>query len=438
MTMNSQETHRDRLASRRDFLKTSAAGAALVGGLSIARSAHAAGDETIKIGMIGCGGRCSGAASESLKAGPYVKLTAMCDLFPDRVEAKRKWFKQQFPQQFAADDRCFVGFDGYQKVIDSVDVVLIACASKFHPMYAEAAIKAGKHVFVEKPHAIDPVGCRRMQSVCDLAKEKGLSIVSGLQSRFHNGYRECVQRIHDGAIGDVVSVQAMFLRGPYQLVKRNPSYSETQYQFSNWYHFCWLSGDDVPQSLVHNMDRVSWILKEEMPKWCFGLAGRSTSFGEVYGDMFDHHTVVYEYASGPRVYALCQTRSDCYGSSADIVMGTKGVCHLGPCRIEGENKWQFKGPHNNPYDAEQKALIDAVREGKPINSGYHMANSTMACVMGQMACYTGKPTQWDAVVKSNLQFGPAPEESNFETPPPVKPDATGNYPLPIPGLTKLS
>ncbi len=269
-------------------------------------------------------------------------------------------------------------------MIENVDVVLIACASKFHPMYAEAAIKAGKHVFVEKPHAIDPVGCRRMQAVCDLAKEKGLSIVSGLQSRFHAGFQETVKRIHDGAIGDIVAMQSMFLRGPYQTVARNPAYTETQYQFSNWYHFCWLSGDDVPQSLVHNMDRVAWIMKEEMPKWCFGLAGRSTSFGEVYGDMFDHHTVVYEYASGTRVYALCQTRNGCYGNSSDIVMGTKGVCHLGACKIEGENAWTFPGPHNNPYEAEQKALIDSVREGKPINSGYHMANSTMSTVMGQI------------------------------------------------------
>lgn len=423
--------------SRRAFLKTSAVGVAAAGGLSIARGAHAAGIEEVKIGMIGCGGRCSGAASESLKAGPYVKLAAMCDVFPDRAEGARKRLAKAFPKQVAvADDHVFVGFDGYKKVIDSVDVVLIACASKFHPMYAEAALKAGKHVFVEKPHAIDPVGCRRMQAAADLAKQKGLSIVSGLQSRFHNGYKECVQRIHDGAIGDVVAMQVMFLRGPYQTVTRNPKYTETQYQFSNWYHFCWLSGDDVPQSLVHNMDRASWILKEEMPKWCFGLAGRSASFGEVYGDMFDHHTVVYEYASGTRIYAMCQTRNGCYGNSGDIVMGTKGKCYLGG-RIDGETKWQFKGPHNNPYETEQKALIDSVRSGKPINSGYHMANSTMACVTGQMACYMGRAVQFDEVAKSNFQFAPSPDEASFETPPPVKPDATGNYPLPMPGITKF-
>jgi len=424
--------------SRREFLKRSSAGAAALGALSLARSVHAAGDETIKIGMIGCGGRCSGAAGQSMKAGPYVKLVAMCDVFDERLQAAKKNLTERFPDQVMVDDHHqFVDFDGYQKVIDSVDVVLIACASKFHPMYSEAAIKSGKHVFVEKPHAIDPVGVRRAQAVCDLAKQKGLSIVSGLQSRFDAGWQETVKRIHDGAIGDVVAVQSMFLRAPYRVIERKPGLTETQYQFYNWYHFCWLSGDDVPQSLVHNVDRVSWIMKEEMPKWAFGLGGRSSSFGEVYGDMFDHHTVVYEYESGARLYALCRTQAGCYGNSSDIIMGTKGTCYLGQRRIEGETNWRYEGERNNPYDAEQKALIDSVREGKPINSGYHMANSTMIGVLGQIACYGGKAVNWDEAYKSDLQFGPPPDEASFDIEPPTKPDATGNYPLPKPGITKL-
>lgn len=427
--------------TRREFLKTSAGGAAALAGLSIARSAHAEGQQVVKIGMIGAGGRCSGAAVESMRAGPFVKLVAMCDVFEGRVRAARNRLKKMLPDQVQVDDdHCLAGFDVQQKVIDSVDVVLIACASKFHPMYAEMAIKSGKPVFVEKPHGIDPAGCKRMQAVCELAKQKGLSIVSGLQSRFHRGFQECMKRIHDGQIGNIVSIQAMFLRGPYHLDARDPKLTETQYQFSNWYHFCWLSGDDVPQSLVHNMDRVAWALKEEMPTWCFGLAGRSSSFGEVYGDMFDHHTVVYEYASGARVYALCQTRNGCYGNTSDIIMGSKGVCYLEPCRIEGENPWKFEGPHNNPYEEEQKALIDSVLTGKPINSGYHMVGSTLSTVMGQIACYTGTVVRWEEVANSDFQFGPPPEKSNFDTPPPVRPDKAGpdaNYPLPIPGVTKL-
>jgi predicted dehydrogenase len=268
----------------------------------------------------------------------------MCDIFRDRLDFSRDYLKKELPEQVkVASDHCFVGFEGYKHVIDSVDVVLIACASKFHPMYAEAAIKAGKHVFVEKPHGIDPVGVRRMQAVCELAKARNLSILSGLHSRFHQGWRETVKRIHEGAIGDVVAIQAMFLRGPYRLNPRETSLSETAYQFRNWYHFCWLSGDDVPQSLVHNMDRVSWVLKEETPKWCFGLAGRSASFGAIFGDMYDHNTVVYEYASGVRVYALCRTQERCYGNSSDIIMGTKGTCHLGSCKIEGKSPWKYKG-----------------------------------------------------------------------------------------------
>jgi len=426
--------------TRRDFLKTSLAGgsAAALGSLAVGRAAHAAGRQVIRIGMIGCGGRCTGAAAQSLKAGPDVRLVAMCDIFEQRLQSSLAGLKRRYPEQVAVDaDHQFVGFDGYQKVIDSADVVLIACASKFHPMYAEAAIKAGKHVFVEKPHGIDPVGVRRMQAVCDLAKQKGLSIVSGLQSRFHRGWQETVARIHDGAIGQVVAMQCMFLRGPYVLRKREPNLSETEYQFSNWYHFCWLSGDDVTQSLVHNLDRASWVLKEEMPKWAFGLGGRSSSFGEEYGDRFDHHTVAYEYESGTRIYALCRTQNGCYNNGTDIIMGTKGKCYLARCRIEGETNWQFQGPGNNPYDEEQRALIESVRRGEPINSGYHMANSTMVAVMGQLACYSGKALTWEQVSQADFQFGPPPEESSFQTPPPKVPDETGNYPLPKPGLTKL-
>ncbi|MAG57997.1 MAG: oxidoreductase [Planctomycetes bacterium] len=436
--MTDRESTSSHDATRREFLTTTAVGAATLGGLSIAGGAHVAGSETIRIGMIGCGGRCSGAATQSMKVGPFVKLVAMYDVFDDRLQRSRIELKKRYKEQVQVDDdHCFTGFDGYQKVIDSVDVVLIACASKFHPMYAEAAIRSGKHVFVEKPHGIDPVGVRRMQAACDLAKKKGLSIVSGLQSRFHRGWQETVKRIHDGIIGDVVAMQSMFLRGPYRLEKRDTSLTETQYHFRNWYHFRWLSGDDVTQSLVHNVDRMSWIMKEEMPESCFGLGGRSASFGEVYGDMFDHHTAVYEYASGARLFGLCRTQVGCYPNGGDVIMGSKGTCHLGQCRVEGETDWRYDGPSNNPYDAEQKALIDAVRTNQPINSGHYMANSTMVAVLGQIACYSGKMTQWDKACKSGLEFGPSPEDSTFETEPPTLKRPTGNYPLPKPGLTKI-
>ena len=425
-------------SSRRTFLKQSVVGISALAGVSIARGAHAAGKEEVRIGMIGCGGRCAGAASQCLKVGPYVKLAALGDIFPEPIEGKWKLLTQEFPGQVTADrSRFFVGFDAYKNVIDNSDVVLIACASKFHPIYAEAAINAGRHVFVEKPHGIDPVGVRRMQAACDLAKRKGLSLLSGLQSRYQAGYRETIGRILDGAIGDIVAIQSMFLRGPYNTISRNPKLTETQYQFNNWYHFSWLSGDDVTQSLTHNLDRASWILKGEMPKSCFGLGGRSSSFGEVYGDMFDHHTVVYEYASGARVYALCRTQDGCYGNSTDVVLGTRGKCYLGDYKIVGEKPWRYQAPIDNPYEVEQKALIESVRNGKPINSGHHMAKSTMVAVMGQLACYEGRELTWDEVEKANFQFGPSPEQSSFATPPPKQADSTGNYPLPKPGITRL-
>ena len=422
--------------TRRDFLKTSAAGAATVGGLSLARSAHAAGRQEIKIGMIGCGGRCSGAAGAALSLGKDVKLAAMTDIFQNRMESKRKLFKTKFPEQFVAtDETCVFGLDGYKTVIDASDAVLIACASKFHSFYAEEAIKRGKHVFIEKPHAIDPAGCRRLQRVCKLAKQKNVSIVSGHESRYSYAYREQVKQIHAGAIGDVVAIQSMFLRPAYRTIARDPKLSETEYQFSNWYHFRWLSGDDVGQSLVHNLDRMRWVLREENPTWCFGLAGRSSSFGEVYGDMFDHHTVTYEFKSGPRLYAMCQTRAGCYPKWDDIIMGTKGVCHWTACKIEGETNWHYEGERNNAHTEEQKILIGSIRDGKPVNHGDTMIDSTYTGIMGQIACNTGKPVTWEQTVGADFEFEPKVADVRLDMPAPVKPDATGNYPLPVPGVT---
>ena len=423
--------------SRRDFLKTATAGAATAGGLSLARSAHAAGPEQIKVGMIGCGGRCSGAASAALKTGKDVKLAGMTDVFQNRMEAKRNLFKTQFPDQFiATDETCAYGLDGYKAVIEASDAVLIACASKYHSFYAEEAIKAGKHVFIEKPHAIDPAGCIRLKRVCEMAREKNLSIVSGHESRYSLPYQEQVRQIHGGAIGDVVAIQSMFLRAPYRVIARDPKLSEVEYQFSNWYHFRWLSGDDVPQSLVHNLDRMRWVLREENPTWCFGLGGRSSSFGEVYGDMFDHATVVYEHQSGPRVYAMCQTQLGCYPNWDDIIMGTKGVCHWTACRIEGETNWRYDGPRNDPHAEEQNILTGSIRNGQPVNNGDTMIDSTYMGIMGQIAAYTGKPVTWEQMMAADFEFEPKLADVTLDMDPSVVPDDTGNYPLPVPGETK--
>jgi len=426
-----------KIASRREFLKgTARLGAATAAGLSVARGAHAAGKQEIRIGMIGCGGRCSGAAAGALSLGKDVKLAGMADVFEKRMLAKRDYFKAQFPDQFVATDAtCTSGLEGYKAVIAASDAVLVACASKYHAFYAEKAVEAGKHVFVEKPHAIDPAGCRRLKRVCEMAQQKNLSVVSGHESRYDHAYQEQVKRIHDGAIGQVVAIQSMFLRAPYSTVGRPAGLSETEYHFWNWYHFRWLSGDDVTQSLVHNVDRMRWVLREENPTWCFGLGGRSTSFGEVYGDMFDHHTAVYEFKSGVRLYGLCQTRAGCYGNWDDILLGTKGVCHWTACKIEGETRWHYEGPKNDPHLAEQERLIGSIRAGKPINDGGTMIDSTYMAIMGQIACYTGKPVTWERMMAAEFEFEPKIADVRLDMEAPVKPDASGNYPLPKPGIT---
>jgi myo-inositol 2-dehydrogenase/D-chiro-inositol 1-dehydrogenase len=425
-------------ATRRSFLRHSAAVAAGAATLSVAQGAHAAGNQTIRLGLIGCGSRGPGAALEYLKMGPDVQLVAMADLFADHLQAARKEIKERFPEQMKVDDNhCFVGFDGHKGVIDSCDLLAIACSTKFHPMYAEAGIKAGKHVFCEKPHGIDPKGVQRNRAMCELAKQKGRSFLSGLMSRHDVGWKETIQRIHDGAIGDVVAVQCRFLREPYVVRPRQAGWTEMQYEFRNWYHIFWLSGDDVPQSLVHNMDRMEWILKEEIPTSCFGLGGRAASFGDQYGDMYDHNTVVYEYPSGVRAYAMCRTQMNTPYFSDDIIMGTKGRCILDRCRIEGENKWQFKGARQSPYELEARYMLESIRNGQPVNSGYHCNNSTLITIMGQIACYTGQPVKWSEVNESTAGWGPDPEKAGFDMEPPIRPDATGNYPLPKPGFTKM-
>jgi predicted dehydrogenase len=227
--------------------------------------------------MIGCGGRNAGAAVQALTADPGTRLVAMCDIFLDRVHEKRALIQNQRPDQVSVlDDHCFTGFDSYKKVIEASDVVLVANAAKFHPLHLKAAIEAGKHVFVEKPHAIDPAGIKVVKAACELAKQRNLSVLSGLHSRHHAGYLETIQRIHDGAIGEVVALEENFLRSPYGIIGRKPGLTELHYQYSTQYHFNWLSGDDVVQSLVHNLDRSTWVMRGQSPVKCHGLGGRST------------------------------------------------------------------------------------------------------------------------------------------------------------------
>lgn len=426
-------------ATRRDFLKTSAlaGGAAALGGLHISQCAFAAGSGTIRVGVIGCGGRNSGAARQALQSDKGAKIVAMCDIFMDRIKSVREALKANKGDQVEVDDdKCFAGFDGYKHVIEASDVVLIANGAKFHPLHAMTAIKAGKHVFVEKPHGIDPLGMKLMREACELAKQKRLSIMSGLQSRHHLGYQETIQRIHDGAIGDVVAIREQWLRPPYGLAPRNPNHSELEWQCSVQYRFRWLCGDDVPQTLVHNLDRASWVMKNTAPVRAHGLAGRSTMIDAKYGDVFDHHAVVYNYENGVPIYAFCRTTPGCYDDNSSLILGSKGRASVTGCRIWGETNWNWEG-RCNPYQIEHDVLFNAIRNDQPFNSGDYMVRSTTIGVMGQLTCYTGKEVTWKQMEESNFFYPPKPEDCHDGMEPPTKPGPDGTYPVPKPGETVL-
>jgi myo-inositol 2-dehydrogenase / D-chiro-inositol 1-dehydrogenase len=400
---------------------------------------YAAGSDTIRLGLIGCGGRGTDAALEAMEADRGVNLVAVGDVLLDRAQEKRSLFKTRRPEQAVLGlNDCFGGFDSYKRVIERSDVVIIANAAKFHPMYLMAAVEAGKHVFVEKPHAIDPAGIQVVKAACALAKQKNLCVVSGLHSRYDAAYREIVQRLYDGAIGRITHIEENFLRAPYVLYPRKPGLTEVLWQASNQYHFHWLSGDDVTQSLVHNVDRASWVLKGAEPVKCRGMGGRSTLRGEQYGNVFDHHSVVYEFPADVRVYAYCRTIPNCANDYSSVVYGTKGSCSVMGMWIRGENPWKYTGPKQRAHFNEHVELYKALREGRRINNGDYMARSTLIAIMGQISCYSGQEVTWQQAVNSNYSFLPRPEDVRADMESPTKPDAEGVYPPAFtPGVSKL-
>ncbi|HPD47654.1 MAG TPA: Gfo/Idh/MocA family oxidoreductase [Anaerohalosphaeraceae bacterium] len=425
--------------TRREFLKASALAGSVgaYAAMQMAPGVFAAGSDVIRVGMIGCGGRNTGAAAQALTADKGARLVAMCDIFMDRVKAARNTLRQQMGDQVVVDDDyCFAGFDGYKHVIAASDVVVIANAAKFHPLHAMTAIKAGRHVFVEKPHGIDPAGIKVMQAAARLAEEKGLCLVSGLQSRYHEGYAETIKRIHDGAIGEVIAIEENFLRAPYVVIARQPGLTELQWQCSTQYHFRWLSGDDVVQSLVHNIDRASWVMKNEVPVKCHGMGGRSSMTEPIYGDVFDHHGVKFEFVNGVPIYAFCRTTTGCYNEYSSRVLGSKGSADIMGCRITGETNWRWTG-RCDPYQREHDVLFAAIRAGKPVNNGEYMTRSTLVTIMGQISCYTGREVTWEQAVASDFYYPPKPEDCRDDMEPPVTLEPDGSYPVPKPGFTKM-
>jgi len=409
-------------------------------GLALSRSVHAAGSDILRVGLIGCGGRGTGAAGNALNADPHTRVTALADVFPEKIEHTLKVLRGQYSERVdVPPERRFTGFDAYQKLIHSgVDVVLLAEPPHFRPRHLQAAIEAGKHVFCEKPVAVDAPGVRSVLETCKRAEQKGLSVVSGLCWRYHNGVRETMARVLDGAIGDVVGIQETYLTGFLWERPRQPQWSEMEFQMRNWYYFTWLSGDFNVEQHVHSLDKALWAMHDEPPARAWGLGGRQVRTDKRFGDIYDHHAVVYEYANGVRVWAYCRQQAGCYSDVSDIIIGTKGRCNVLKHQIEdlaGNVVWKFRGEGGNMYDLEHQALFRAIRSGRPINNGVYMARSTMLAILGRMVDYTGRLLTWEEALNSKQVL--APSAYSFEADPPVLPGPDGHYPIAMPGQTKF-
>jgi predicted dehydrogenase len=408
-------------SSRRTFLKNTglvtATGATLASAVLSGRAVHASADETLKIGLVGCGGRGTGAAADALQADSNSKIVALADLFPDRLEQCRKLLSRQFKERFSAtEETCFSGLDGYKKLIDSgVDVVLLCSPPHFRPDHLEYAVGANKHVFCEKPVATDPKGVRRVLETCRIAKEKNLNVVSGLCWRYDFGVRETMKRIKDGAIGKIISSQEDYLTGTLWLRNRLPDQSDISYQMLNWMYYKWLSGDHIVEQFIHSLDKALWLHDDEPPVSAYGVGGRQVRNTAEFGDVYDHFSVVYEWKDGTRTFATTRQMAGCFGEVEDYVYGTKGTAKIINHSISGETNWKYEGPTPSMYNQEHNELFAAIRAGKTINNGVYMSYSTLLAILGREVAYSGKRITWDEIMNSQQDLtpksydGPAPE-----------------------------
>lgn len=415
--------------NRRQFLTTAASAAVL----SQLPAVHAAGSDTLKIGLIGCGGRGSGATDNALKADPNVKLVAMADVFSDRLEASADRLKKLHPDKFAVnDEQRFVGFDAYQQLLAcDVDVVILATPPHFRPEHLAATVAAGKHAFVEKPVAVDATGARHVLETCREAGTRGLSIVSGLMLRYSLAMQETMQQIHDGAIGKIITMQANYNINGLWNHERQPGWSDMEYQMRNWYYYTWLSGDHIVEQHVHGLDLMAWAMQGQYPIHCFALAGRQARTGPRFGHIYDHFAVCYEYADGERCFSFCRQQNGTDQDTAPLVFGAEGTADLRRKTTTGGKVWRYSQARNGerdiPYQREHDALFRSIREGKPINNGDYMVKSTMMAIMGRLAGYTGKTVSWEQAWNSKEDLRPAKYEF-------------GDLPVPavaIPGETEL-
>jgi predicted dehydrogenase len=393
---------------RREFCRTAAAAsmaAAFPGGLGV----FVHGSDTIKVGVIGCGGRGTAAALDCLEADPGIEIVALADLLPDRIASSLKTLTAKFPDRVKVPaDRQFTGFDNYRGVcaLPDVNLVITAAPPGFRPIHLKAIVEAGKHVFMEKPVAVDPVGVRSVIASSELAARKNLAIVAGTQRRHQTSYLELMKRIHDGQIGEVVAAQVYWNQDELWVRQREPQMSEMEWQCRNWLYFTWLSGDHIVEQHVHNIDVANWALGAT-PKSVMGMGGRQARVAPEFGNIYDHFAVEFEYANGVRVSSMCRQTKGAASRVEERIVGTKGIA-LGSGEIRGEKPWKFEAKERNPYVLEHVDLIASIRSGSPLNEGRRIAESTMTAIMGRMSAYTGRAMSWEwAMNASTLDLSPA-------------------------------
>lgn len=429
---------------RRKFVKNSAAvtaGGILLSHLPVGASAYVAGKETLKVAVIGCGGRGTGAASQALSVEQDVKLVAMADAFRDRLDDSYENLKKKHGKSGRLDvpeENKFVGFDAYKEAIALADVVILATPPGFRPIHFEEAVNQGKHIFMEKPVATDAPGIRKVLEVAEKAKQKNLNVVVGLQRHYQKSYLEMMDRIHNGEIGDIVSGQVYWNSSGVWVRPREANQTEMEYQMRNWYYFTWLCGDHIVEQHIHNIDVANWV-KQGFPVKAQGMGGREVRNGAEHGEIFDHHFVEFHYEDGTIINSQCRHIEGCMNKVAETFVGTKGRASTDNTTelrdLKGNSIWAHRGKNDpNPYQVEHDRLFESIVDGGVINDAELGAKSTMSAILGRMATYSGKVITWDEALNSEVSL--MPETYAWDAKPPVVP-VEGHYPVPVPGKTRV-
>ncbi len=429
--------------SRRDFVKSSAlvTGAMILPTMQMNAMVNVANEKKLKISLIGCGGRGTGAASQALQADPNVELVAMADAFEDRLQGSLMNLQKQFEGTKKINVRKkhqFVGFDGAQKAIDMADVVILATPPGFRPQHFEYAVNAGKHVFMEKPVATDVPGVRKVLAAAKVAKDKKLNVVVGLQRHYQDNYLAGLQHIKDNKIGKIVSGQVYWNSGGVWVRERQPGQSELEYQMRNWYYFNWLCGDHILEQHIHNIDVANWFIGE-YPVTAQGMGGRQVRTGKDHGEIFDHHFVEFTYPSGAVISSQCRHMPETMSRVAETFQGSKGTIETYGDNtfikgLDGSDIFTHRGKDDpNPYQVEHIKLFESIRNKGVISDAENGAKSTMSAIIGRMATYSGKVIKWEEAMKSNIDL--APDDLTWDSPAPVQPNADGTYNIPTPGKT---